>query len=155
MQIDGVNATDAAGESQVTFAANGKSLDKLEDSKAAAVLVAEKIEKLSKTQLVVEDVNVALIKALEVFAPELQKSVSGVHSSAVVAASAKVAASASSPASSRIPSRTSDATCSRPAWVWWTYAARKAGLAWWGGSPTRRLHRRSPARLRQVPASSR
>jgi len=95
VQIDGVNAVDAASESQVTFAADDKVLEKLKSSKAIAVLVTEKIESLSKTQLVVEDVNTALIKTLEVFAPELQKPAAGVHASAVVADSAKVAASAS------------------------------------------------------------
>jgi len=63
----------------------------LEQSRAGAVIVARRIEGLAKPQLIVKDVNAALIEALNVFRPELKASPEGIDPTAKVAANAKIA----------------------------------------------------------------
>ena len=84
----------------------------LEQSRAGAVIVARRIEGLAKPQLIVKDVNAALIEALNVFRPELtplertrqpfssgqsgfltglKAAVEGIDPTAKVAANAKIA----------------------------------------------------------------
>jgi UDP-3-O-[3-hydroxymyristoyl] glucosamine N-acyltransferase len=87
VSIDGVNSIDRASSSEICFAASKKVVSKIGDSQAAAVLVSEQIDDCSKPQILVKDVNAALIEVLNFFAPELTVTV-GVHPSAVVEDSA-------------------------------------------------------------------
>ena len=82
--ISNVNAVETAGENDVTFVKDperyGVRSGTLSDaghraglgkSHAGAVIVAGRIEGLSRPQLIVKNVDAALIKALGIFAPEL------------------------------------------------------------------------------------
>ncbi|MHC4754084.1 MAG: UDP-3-O-(3-hydroxymyristoyl)glucosamine N-acyltransferase [Planctomycetota bacterium] len=80
-QVEGV---EAAGANSVTFMSDAKYGEVLGQSSAAAVIVGSMIEGLSKPQLIVNDVNAALIKALTIFAPKLKPAAEGVDASAVV-----------------------------------------------------------------------
>jgi len=64
---------------------------RLKQSHAGAVIVARRIEGLAKPQLIVKDVNAALIEALNVFRPELKAAPEGIDPTAKVAANAKIA----------------------------------------------------------------
>jgi len=88
--IDGINAISAAGETEVTFITDKKFLSQLKKSKAAAVIVQQQINEIDIPQLIVKDVNQALIKTLSLFAPEIKKPPAGIHPTAVVAENAKL-----------------------------------------------------------------
>jgi UDP-3-O-[3-hydroxymyristoyl] glucosamine N-acyltransferase len=96
-RISAVSAVEAATSTDVTFirgsdryglsAANGldtKHLNKLEKSKAGAVIVAERIAGLAGPQLIVKNVDAALIETLKLFAPELKPPAAGTDPSAKV-----------------------------------------------------------------------
>lgn len=89
-QVSGVNGVEQADERTVTFITDNRHLAALGNSRAAAVIIASRIEGLSKPQLVVKNVHVALIDALNVFAPKLKEVPEGIDESAKVAASAKI-----------------------------------------------------------------
>jgi len=80
--ITGIKPIEMAGEGDVTFVTDAKHQAAAAGSHAAAVLVAQAIDGLEKPQLVVADVNVALIQTLGLFAPELKPAPEGVDSSA-------------------------------------------------------------------------
>ncbi len=84
VQITGVNALEAAGQTELTFVTENKYLTKLTRSEAAAVILAEKVDDLPIPQLIVKDVSKALAEALNIFAPKLQPPTPGIHPSAVV-----------------------------------------------------------------------
>ena len=88
--IDGINAINAAGETEVTFITDEKFLSQLKKSKAAAVIVQQQINEIDIPQLVVKNVNQALIKTLSLFAPEIKKQPAGIHPTALVAENAKL-----------------------------------------------------------------
>jgi len=94
-QISSVNTLELAGGGEVTFVKDDRHLSKLEQSQAGAVIVAKKVEGLVRPQLVVKNVDAALIAALGLFAPKLTVPKAGVHPAAVVSESAKVAKSSS------------------------------------------------------------
>jgi UDP-3-O-[3-hydroxymyristoyl] glucosamine N-acyltransferase len=96
-RISAVGPVEAATSTDVTFirgsdryglpAANGldaKRLCKLEKSKAGAVIVAKPIAGLAGPQLIVKNVDAALIEALKVLAPELKPPAAGIDPSAQV-----------------------------------------------------------------------
>ncbi|MCK5564022.1 MAG: UDP-3-O-(3-hydroxymyristoyl)glucosamine N-acyltransferase [Planctomycetes bacterium] len=89
VQITGANSLEAAGDSEVAFLSSDKYVSALAKSGAGAVLVANKVDGIETVQLIVEDVNTALIKTLELFAPKLRV-VAGVHPGAVVEESAQL-----------------------------------------------------------------
>jgi len=95
VKITSVAAIQTSQKTDVTFLTNDKYLDELKQSDAGAVIVAGKIEALSKPQLIVKDVDTALINALSVFAPKLRPQSPGIHRTAVVAESARIAETAS------------------------------------------------------------
>ncbi len=83
-QISAVGTVGSAGKNDVTFvtdpkrnygysgtSADAKHISAVKQSLAGAVIVARRIEGLAKPQLIVKDVNAALIEALNVFRPEL------------------------------------------------------------------------------------
>ena len=79
-----VEGVDGAGANSVTFVADARYGEVIGRSSAAAVIVGSRIEGLSKPQLIVKDVNAALIKALTIFAPKLKPAAKGVDARAVV-----------------------------------------------------------------------
>ncbi|MHC4323331.1 MAG: UDP-3-O-(3-hydroxymyristoyl)glucosamine N-acyltransferase [Planctomycetota bacterium] len=90
-QITAVSAVNAAGENEVTFVTDDKHKVALRQSHASAVIVSARIEDLDKPQLIVKNVNAALIEALRIFAPELKSAPEGVDPTAKVADNVKIA----------------------------------------------------------------
>jgi UDP-3-O-[3-hydroxymyristoyl] glucosamine N-acyltransferase len=80
--VEGVQPVAAAGPGDITFVTDRRHESAVAKSAAAAVIVAEPIEGLAKTQLVVADVNAGLITALNCFAPRLKPASPGVDPSA-------------------------------------------------------------------------
>ncbi len=89
--ITAVRPIEAAGENEVTFIADDKHRDAIEQSCAGAVIASAPVEGLDKPQLIVKDVNAALIEALTAFAPRLQAVTPGVDPTAKVAESVRLA----------------------------------------------------------------
>ena len=81
-QINAVGAVEAASEREVTFLIDERHTAGVGKSGAGAVIVGERIEGLDKPQLVVENVNAALIEALNIFAPKLKPPVPGIDRTA-------------------------------------------------------------------------
>ena len=94
-QITAISPIDAAGENEVTFLTDDKHKDALERSRAGAVIVSAHIEGSDKAQLIVKNVNSALIEVLNAFAPPLRAATEGVDPTARIADSAKIADGAS------------------------------------------------------------
>ena len=88
--IRSVGPVGSADHTTLTFLANDRHLSGLKAARAGAVMVAKTIAGLSMPQLVVKNVNAALIEALKIFAPKLQTPEPGVHSTAVVAEQVKL-----------------------------------------------------------------
>ena len=93
-RIAAVGAVETAGENTITFVTDARHILKLEKSLAAAVITAKPIEGLNKPQLIVADVNAALIEALNIFTPQLKAAPEGIDPTAKVGQNAKVAKSA-------------------------------------------------------------
>ena len=89
-EVSAVMPADVAGAGDVTFVTDAKYEAAAAQSAAAAVIVARPIEGLTKPQLLVEDVNAALIQALNQFAPEYAPPAPGVDASARVAGTAQL-----------------------------------------------------------------
>jgi len=81
--VRGVNSIEQAGPEEVSFVTSDKHAGKLAKSKAAAVIVAKEIKNVASVQLVVDNVEAALITALNLFALKLTPT-GGVHPTAVV-----------------------------------------------------------------------
>jgi len=107
-QISAVGTIEAAGENDVAFIRDSKLhyvqpgtnpdekyLSAVKKSLAGAVITGRRIEDLTMPQLIVKDVNTALIAALNIFAPELKPAAKGIDPSAKIADSANIADSAS------------------------------------------------------------
>lgn len=90
-QVTSVGPIKTADANTLTFATNEKHKAISANSKAAAVITDEYIEELPIPQLIVKDVNVALIKALKLFAPELKAPTEGIDPSAKVGNGVKIA----------------------------------------------------------------
>jgi UDP-3-O-[3-hydroxymyristoyl] glucosamine N-acyltransferase len=90
-QITGVSPVKAAGESEVTFISDDKHKASLSQSNAGAVIVSAHIEDTEKPQLIVKNVNAALIETLRIFAPVLKAVPEGIDPTAKVAANVKIA----------------------------------------------------------------
>ena len=102
--ISAVEAVEAAGATDVTFIRDTKSdyvqLEKvprarrtfdLEHCRAGAVIVAKPIKDLQRPQLVVKNVDAALIEALRVFAPKLKAAEEGIDPTAKVGQNVRMA----------------------------------------------------------------
>jgi len=83
LPVRGVNTIDDAGADEICFLTSKKHQKRLAQSKAAAVLTELEATDCPIAQLVVPDVNKALIAALRLFAPELS-TLEGVHPTAAV-----------------------------------------------------------------------
>jgi len=90
-QISTVGTIETGDENTVTFITDSRHISALEKSRARAVIVGGRIEGLAKPQLIVENVNAALIEVLNIFAPKLKAVPEGIDLTAKVADSAKVA----------------------------------------------------------------
>jgi UDP-3-O-[3-hydroxymyristoyl] glucosamine N-acyltransferase len=90
-KITGVGPLKTAGENEVTFVSGDKHKAALAGSGAGAVIVPEYIEGLDKPQLVVENVNAALIKVLNIFTPKLKAIKPGIHPTATLGQNIKIA----------------------------------------------------------------
>lgn len=88
--INRVWPVDSAERTDVTFAAEEKFFARLANCKAGAVIVNGYIETLKIPQLVVKDVNAALIETLKIFAPVLDKQAAGTDKTALVSHTAKI-----------------------------------------------------------------
>jgi len=88
--IERVQALEAADERSVTFVTDAKHASALDGSRAGAVIVGRRIEGFSRPQLVVANVNAALIEALKIFAPELKPASPGVDATARVSPTARI-----------------------------------------------------------------
>jgi len=105
--ISAVGSIETAGENEVAFirgpkenrvhygtAADVRHLAEVKQSLAGAVITGIRIEDFDKPQLIVKNVNAALIEALNIFAPKLKALAEGIDPSANVAESAKIAENA-------------------------------------------------------------
>ncbi|MCK4753102.1 MAG: UDP-3-O-(3-hydroxymyristoyl)glucosamine N-acyltransferase [Planctomycetes bacterium] len=90
-QISRVDGMEAAGDSSVTFITDSKHASKLGTSQAGAVIVGQRIEGLDKPQLIVKDVNAALVETLGIFAPRVKSLAEGIDPAAKVSETAKIA----------------------------------------------------------------
>ena len=88
--VKAVQPAAAAGEDDVTFVTDPRHEQAAAKSAAAAMIVSRPIEGLAKPQLVVADVNAALIVALTCFAPKLKPPASGVDPSARIGAGVRL-----------------------------------------------------------------
>ena len=93
--ICSVGPIGSASQTTLTFLADDKHIVGLKTTRAGAVMVAGTVASLTMPQLVVKNVNAALIEALKIFAPKLQPATPGVHPTAVVAEQVKLGKNAS------------------------------------------------------------
>ncbi len=90
-RITGIQPLDAAGDGDVTFVTDARHAAAAAKSGAAAVIVAKPIEGLRQPQLVVKDVNAALIETLTLFAPKPRPIIAGVDPSARIGTNVRLA----------------------------------------------------------------
>jgi UDP-3-O-[3-hydroxymyristoyl] glucosamine N-acyltransferase len=90
-RITGIQPVEMAGAGDVTFVADARYAAGAVKSGAAAVIVAKPIEGLLKPQLVVKDVNAALIRTLTLFAPAPRPVTAGVDPSARLGTNVRLA----------------------------------------------------------------
>jgi UDP-3-O-[3-hydroxymyristoyl] glucosamine N-acyltransferase len=88
--IRSIGPVGSADQTTLTFLAGDKHLAELKKSRCGAAIVNKAIEGFSQPQLVVKNVNAALIEALSIFAPKLEPVTPGVDSTAKVAAGVKI-----------------------------------------------------------------
>ncbi len=93
--ITSVAPVQSATQSDVTFLTDDRHKAAIKESRAGAVLVNKFMDGLKIPQLIVENVNKALIATLNIFAPELKTPQPGIHPSACIAKSAKIDKNAS------------------------------------------------------------
>jgi UDP-3-O-[3-hydroxymyristoyl] glucosamine N-acyltransferase len=87
--VTGVNTIADAAEHEVCFLTSSKYAKDLVQSRAAAVLVGSILDDCTMAQLVVDDVDTALIELLKLFAPALTPQ-QGIHPTAVIEATAEL-----------------------------------------------------------------
>jgi UDP-3-O-[3-hydroxymyristoyl] glucosamine N-acyltransferase len=80
--ITAVRPIEAADETDVTFVTGDKHKAALGRSHAGAILVSAPLKTLSKPQLIVKNVNAALIEVLTLFAPKLKPPAEGIDPTA-------------------------------------------------------------------------
>ncbi len=90
VMIRAVNTLAASTQHDVTFVTDQKRMDDLENCQAGAVILAETVEGLKQTQLIVDNVDAALIEALKLFAPELEPVKPGIDKTAIIAEDADI-----------------------------------------------------------------
>ncbi len=93
-EITAVGPIEVAGESEVTFVTDDKHKAFLEKSRAGAVIVSRRVDGFERPQLIVEDVNAALIEALNIFAPKLKGVSEGIDPTAKIGRNVRIAKTA-------------------------------------------------------------
>lgn len=93
--IKAVGPLEASSETDVTFIADEKRIALLKTTKAGALISDKEIEGFNKPQLIVKDVNAALIEVLKIFAPKLNKPKAGIDPTAKIGSSVEIDASSS------------------------------------------------------------
>ncbi len=88
--VRSVGPVGAADQTTLTFLADDKHLAALKNSRAGACIIAKTVAGLAMPQLLVKNVNAALIEALKIFAPKLQPPTPGVHPTAALAPKVKL-----------------------------------------------------------------
>jgi UDP-3-O-[3-hydroxymyristoyl] glucosamine N-acyltransferase len=89
-QVSSVGPAETAGRDEITFLASDKYRNAVRQSCAAAVIVSSKLADFNGPQLIVNNVNAALIRALNLFAPVLKSPVEGIHPTAQIADDVKI-----------------------------------------------------------------
>jgi UDP-3-O-[3-hydroxymyristoyl] glucosamine N-acyltransferase len=95
IEIESIGPVGATRGNDITFVTDEKHLAALAKSEAAAAIVNEPVEDFHGAQLIVKDVNAALIDTLKLFAPKLTPPAAGVHPAAVIGRNVEIAGSAS------------------------------------------------------------
>ncbi len=90
-QITAVRAVETADEDTITFVTDPRHIPKLKNSHAAAVIIDRAVETLEKPQLLVKNVNAALIETLNIFAPKLKPPAEGIDPTAKIGKDVKIA----------------------------------------------------------------
>ena len=88
--IRSVGPVGSVNQATLTFLADEKHLPELKKSHCGAAIVNKTIEGFSQPQLLVKNVNAALIDALKIFSPKLRPAVPGVDPAAKIAAGVKM-----------------------------------------------------------------
>jgi len=94
LSITGVNTIQDAGPDEICFLSSAKHIGKLSTSRAAAVMVEKALSDCTIPQLVVGNINKALIAVLNLFAPRLTPQ-QGIHPRAVIETTAVIDPTAS------------------------------------------------------------
>ncbi len=90
-ELSSVKDIKSAEREDLTFiTGHNKYLESLRKSNAGAVLTSKQINDLAMPQIVVKDVNKALIEAMHIFAPELKKPQPGIDETAKVSENANI-----------------------------------------------------------------
>lgn len=90
-EITAVSPVRTAGKSEITFVSNDKHKTSLSQSNAGAAIVSTHIENFDEPQLIVKNVEAALIEALKIFAPDIKGITEGIDPAAKVAKNVKIA----------------------------------------------------------------
>jgi len=90
--LSAVAGLDAAGPADVTFVSDEKHVMSAVDCGAGAVIVGQAFEQLTRPQLLVDNVDKALIETLALFAPQLVPPAPGIHPSACIDQNAELGA---------------------------------------------------------------
>jgi len=90
-QISSVAAVEAACESDVTFITGDRHVAALKKSRAGAVIVDCRLDNLTMPQLIVKNVDAALITALNIFAPRLKAVTSGIDPTVKIGQNVQIA----------------------------------------------------------------
>ncbi len=90
-QIIAVGSIETAGANDVTFITNDRHIARLEKSGAGVVIAGKRIAGLAKPQLIVKNVDAALIETLKIFAPKLKAAAEGIAPTAKVGQNVKIA----------------------------------------------------------------
>jgi UDP-3-O-[3-hydroxymyristoyl] glucosamine N-acyltransferase len=95
VEIKSVGPVEASSSDDVTFVTDDKHAAALTRSNAAAAIVHKVIDGFAGAQLLVKDVNAALIETLKLFAPALATPTPGVHPGCILGRNVQIAPSAS------------------------------------------------------------
>ncbi|MCS7231695.1 MAG: UDP-3-O-(3-hydroxymyristoyl)glucosamine N-acyltransferase [Elusimicrobiota bacterium] len=90
IEIININEIENAQEREICVLRDIKKKDLLRNTKAAAVVVPQKIEDLKISQIVVDDIELAFIKLLNIVFEEKQKFYKGIHSTVILGYNVKI-----------------------------------------------------------------
>jgi len=94
-RVNAVAPVESAGDNDATFISDDRHIVALKKSRAAVIIVARPIKGFGGPQLIVKNVNAALIEALNVFAPKLKAATEGIDPTAKLGTNVRIAKSAS------------------------------------------------------------